>query len=59
MEEADRVEGLRLKTGKKSLDLSMRPLIITFEVRVGGAMETKVSQIPEECLNGKEVGQSV
>lgn len=59
MEEADRVEGLRLKTGKKSLDLSVRPLTITFEVRVNGAVETKVSQVPEECLNGKEVGESV
>lgn len=31
LEEADRVEGPRWKTGKMSLDLSMRPLSIAFE----------------------------
>lgn len=31
LEKTVRVEGLRLKTGKKSLGLSMRPLSVAFE----------------------------
>lgn len=42
MEEADRVERLRLKTRNISLDLSMRPVSVAFENQDQWALETGV-----------------
>lgn len=55
LEEADRVEGLRLKTRKISLDLSMRPVSVAFEDQGQWALETGVSQVPGECPDGQEM----
>lgn len=55
--EADRVGKQRSKTGKRSVNLSGRPLSAAFEDGVSWAAETsqkQVSQVPEGYLNGKK-----
>lgn len=56
--EADRVAGQTSMTGKRSVDMSERPLSAAFEDRVSWAMKTsqrQVGQVSEGNLNVKKM----
>lgn len=56
--EADRVAGQTSVTGKRSVDMSERPLSAAFDDRVSWAVKTsqrQVGQVPEGYLHGKKM----
>ena len=56
LEEADEVEGPRLKAGKRSLDLLPRPLSLTFEDQGQHRSGDGSQPEPEECVSGTGMG---